>query len=191
MFRNLGYSGDEVELNKRLRSMDFGSPDQWLAGSAPVPQPKKLTNLKAVRENRFELTGTKADVIFDPQTAQVALNGAGKWDSIEVAAKPGVSPSDLRDRIQHILPAGFQAKTGTQAAQDSADQIKKGLSFFNIALLVFAGVALFVGAFTIFNTFSILIAQRTRELALLRAIGASPRQVRRSVLGEATIPKGC
>ena len=126
-------------------------------------------------------------VAFDPQTAQVALNGAGKWDSIEVAAKPGVSPSDLRDRIQHILPAGFQAKTGTQAAQDSADQIKKGLSFFNIALLVFAGVALFVGAFTIFNTFSILIAQRTRELALLRAIGASPRQVRRSVLGEAAI----
>jgi len=126
-------------------------------------------------------------VAFDPQTAQVALRGGGKWDTIEVAAKPGVSPSDLRDRIQRTLPPGFQAKTGTQAAQDSADQIKKGLSFFNIALLVFAGVAIFVGAFTIFNTFSILIAQRTRELALLRAIGASPRQVRRSVLGEAAI----
>ena len=85
-----------------------------------------------------------------------------------------------------MLPAGFQAKTGTQAAQDNADEIKKGLSFFNIALLVFAGVALFVGAFLIFNTFSILIAQRTRELALLRALGASPRQVRQSVLVEAT-----
>src|SRR5437660_8173602 len=109
-------------------------------------------------------------VAFDPQTAQVALNGGGKWDMIKVAAKQGVSPSDLRDRIQRVLPAGFQAKTGTQAAQDNADEIKKGLSFFNIALLVFAGVALFVGAFLIFNTFSILIAQRTRELALLRAL---------------------
>src|SRR2546428_1144615 len=126
-------------------------------------------------------------VAFDARTAQVALQGGDGWDTIEVAAKPGVSPSDLRDRIQRILPAGFEAKTGTQAAQDSADQIKKGLSFFNIALLVFAGVALFVGAFIIFNTFSILIAQRTRELALLRAIGASPRKVRRSVMAESAI----
>src|SRR5439155_23955633 len=122
---------------------------------------------------------------FDPQTAQVALNGGGKWDTVEVAANQGVSPADLRDRIQRILPAGFQAKTGTEAAQDNADEIKQGLSFFNIALLVFAGVALFVGAFIIFNTVPILIAQRTRELALLRALGASPKQVRRSVLAEA------
>lgn len=63
-FRNLGYSADEVELSKRLRSMDFGSPDQWLAGNAPVPQPKKLSPRDDVPENRFHLTNTKADVIF-------------------------------------------------------------------------------------------------------------------------------
>jgi putative ABC transport system permease protein len=126
-------------------------------------------------------------VVFDPQTAQQVLNGGGKWDSVAVAADPGVSPAQLRDRIQEILPKGYEAKTGEQAAQDQSDQIKQALSFFNIALLVFAGVALLVGSFLIFNTFSILIAQRTRELALLRALGASARQVLRSVLVEATI----
>ena len=64
VFRNLGYSADEVELSKRLRSMDFGTPDQWLAGNAPVPQPKKLSPKDQVAENRFELTNTKADLIF-------------------------------------------------------------------------------------------------------------------------------
>jgi len=124
---------------------------------------------------------------FDPHTAQQALNGGGKWDTLEVAADPGVSPAELRDRIQQALPSGFQAKTGEEAAQANADQIKQGLSFFNIVLLVFAVIALFVGSFIIFNTFSILIAQRTRELALLRALGATAKQVRRSVITEAFI----
>src|SRR5258708_34550029 len=64
VFRNLGYSADEIELDKRLRSMDFGSPDQWLAGNAPVPQPKKLSPPDQVSANRFALTNTKADDAF-------------------------------------------------------------------------------------------------------------------------------
>lgn len=64
VFRNLGYSGDEIDPGKRLRSMDFGTPDQWLTGSAPVPQPGKMAHLDQVRQNRFELTNTKADLIF-------------------------------------------------------------------------------------------------------------------------------
>ena len=126
-------------------------------------------------------------VAFDPQTAQTALNGQGKFDEIDVTAQSGVSPQELRDRIQRILPANFQAKTGEEAAQKNSDDIKRALSFFNIALLVFAAIALFVGAFIIFNTFQILVTQRTRELALLRALGASPAQVRRSVIAEAII----
>src|SRR5204862_4012822 len=118
---------------------------------------------------------------FDAQTAQTALNGNGAFDEIDVAAAPGVSPTELRDRIQAILPEGVQAKTGAQAAADTSSDIKKSLGFFNIALLVFAAIALFVGAFIIFNTSQILVTQRTRELALLRALGASARQIRTSV----------
>ena len=64
VIRNLAYEGDEIELSKRLRSADFGTPDQWLSGSAPIPKPDDIQDKSAVRENRFELTGTKADVIF-------------------------------------------------------------------------------------------------------------------------------
>ena len=124
---------------------------------------------------------------FDPASAQIALNGGGEFDEIDVAADPGVTPTVLRDRVQQVLPPAFEAKTGAQAAESSASDIKDALAFFNIALLVFAGISLFVGAFIIFNTFSILIAQRTRELALLRALGASPAQVRGSVLAESLI----
>ena len=126
-------------------------------------------------------------VAFDPATAQVVLKGGGKFDSIRVAAEPGVSPTTLRDRIQAVLPPGFQATTGQQQAATDSQQIKDELKFLTIGLLIFAGISLFVGAFIIFNTFSILIAQRTRELALLRALGATPAQVRRSVVIEAAI----
>jgi len=126
-------------------------------------------------------------VAFDPDTAQSALNGNGTYDSIEVAAEQGLAPEELRRRIQRVLPEDVQAKTGEQTAQDSSDDLKQALSFFNIVLLVFAAVALFVGAFIIFNTFQILVTQRTRELALLRALGASAAQIRRSVIFEAIV----
>ena len=126
-------------------------------------------------------------VAFETQTAQIAFDAEGKFDTILVAAEERVSPTELRDRIQRILPEGAQAETGEEAAANDAADIKEALSFLNIALLVFAGVAVFVGAFIIFNTFSILVAQRTRELALLRALGASPGQVRRSVIAEAFV----
>src|SRR2546430_1943556 len=111
----------------------------------------RIVGIFGFRNGATNLAGATV-VAFDPATAQRVLGGHGSWDTIDVAAKQGVSPSDLRDRIQRILPRGFQAKTGEQAAQENADQLRKGLSFFNIALLVFAGVALFVGAFIIFNT---------------------------------------
>ncbi|MDP9343506.1 MAG: ABC transporter permease [Actinomycetota bacterium] len=149
------------------------------------PMEATITGIAGFGESDSLLGATL--VAFDPQTAQQALQGNGRWDDIRVAAQPGVSATDLRDRIQRVLPSGYEAKTGSQAAQSSSEDIKKNLSFFNIALLVFAGISLFVAAFTIFNTFSILVAQRTRELALLRALGASTRQVRRSVLVEAVI----
>jgi putative ABC transport system permease protein len=126
-------------------------------------------------------------VAFDPVTAQTALKGGGKFDTIDVAANAGVTDDQLKAQIQSVLPAGFQAKTGAETAAKNSRDLKKALSFFNIALLVFAVIALFVGAFIIFNTFQILVSQRTRELGLLRALGASPAQIRRSVIAEAVI----
>ena len=86
-----------------------------------------------------------------------------------------------------MLPAGFEALTGEQIAATDSGDIKDALSFFSIFLLVFAVISIFVGSFIIFNTFSMLVAQRSRELALLRALGASRRQVNRAVILEALV----
>ena len=85
------------------------------------------------------------------------------------------------------LPDGFEAVTGDKAADDAASDLVEAISFISTFLLIFAGISLVVGSFLIVNTFSILVAQRSRELALLRAIGASRRQVTRSVLFEAVV----
>jgi len=122
--------------------------------------------------------------VFDLKTAQQVLGSEGKFNEIDVVAQPGVTPEQLRDRVAGAVPGKYESITGADQAQRSAKEIQDGLGFFSTALLAFAGVALFVGAFLIFNTFSIIVAQRTRELALLRCLGASRRQVLGSVLLE-------
>ena len=124
---------------------------------------------------------------FDAAAAQVLLGRVGQYDAVRVAAEPGVSPSQLQERIAAQLPPGVEAITGEQSSDETSATIQRALGFVNIVLLIFASVALFVGAFLIFNTFSILVAQRSRELALLRALGASRGQVMGSVLLEAVL----
>ena len=119
--------------------------------------------------------------------AQEITDRAGQFDQISVAAAPGVTPEQLRDRIARVMPRQVQVETGDEAAQRQTDDIEKNLGFFRIALLVFAGVSLFVGAFQIFNTFSITVAQRTREFGMLRTLGASRRQILSSVGIEALV----
>ncbi len=121
---------------------------------------------------------------FDLATAQSLFGKTGKLDQIRVAKKSGVSQQQLLASVRSILPAGTQVRTGdAQASKDSAD-VKSFLSFLQKFLLGFGGVALFVGSFVIANSLSITIAQRTREFATLRTLGASRRQVRLSVLLE-------
>ena len=108
---------------------------------------------------------------------------SGGSTRIDAVGDGSVSALELRTRVERALPDGYEALTGTQVADEQADQIQDALGFFNTFLLVFAGISLFVGAFMILNTFSILVAQRTRELALLRALGASRGQVLASVVG--------
>ena len=123
--------------------------------------------------------------IFDVPTAQRLFNKVGRFDQIEVAAKPGVSPDRLAASIRNVLPPGEQVRTGKAEAKHQAHDTDQFASILQKFLLAFGFVALFVGAFVIANTLSITIAQRTRELATLRTIGASRNQVLRSVIAEA------
>jgi putative ABC transport system permease protein len=131
--------------------------------------------------------GVQFVAFTDEVAQQLMLGEPDVWSAVAVQATDGVDPAQLRDRISAELGEGYNVKTGEQLAAEQADQLKQGLSFFNNILLGFAGVALFVGTFLILNTFSIIVAQRTRELALVRAIGASRRQMIGSVLLEATV----
>ena len=124
---------------------------------------------------------------FDTPTAQALLGSVGKFDSIDVVAQPGADKATVQRDIAAVLPHGVEVVTGQTVINEATNAISQGLGFFNTALLVFGFIALFVGGFTILNTFSITVGQRTRELALLRIVGASRRQVFRSVLGEAFI----
>ena len=124
---------------------------------------------------------------FTPARAQQLSGYVGRWEQIAVSAEPGVSENELKQRIAAALPKGTEAITGKQSTDETASQIKDGIKVFSYVLVAFGLISLFVGAFLIFNTFSMLIAQRTRELALMRALGASRRQVTGSVLGEALV----
>jgi putative ABC transport system permease protein len=125
---------------------------------------------------------------FDLPTAQELLNRNGKFDEIDAAAAEGVTPEQLRDRVRAVLDPRYEVLTGAELAEDTAAQINDTIGrFLSTALLAFAFVSLLVGGFLIFNTFTIIVAQRTRELALLRCLGASRRQVMSSVLLESLI----
>ncbi|MEW1889346.1 ABC transporter permease [Streptomyces sp. NPDC085659] len=126
-------------------------------------------------------------VLFDTPVAQQLFLRPGEFKDVSVAAAPGASDQKLLAAVKPLLPKDAEAKTGKARANEQAEDIEAGLSSLNKLLLAFAGVALFVGVFLIANTFTMLVAQRTKELALMRAVGASRRQVKRSVLLEAAV----
>ena len=122
---------------------------------------------------------------FDLATAQQLFDKVGQLDGIAVRGAPGTDPEELRDDIAAVLPPGTEALTGTQVADEGSTAIREGLGAFTQILLVFAGVSLLVGAFVIWNTFAVTVAQRRREIALLRAVGATRRQVLGGIIIEA------
>jgi putative ABC transport system permease protein len=124
---------------------------------------------------------------FDLPTAQRLFKKVGQLDEIAVAAKPNVPDAELVKEIQGILPPTAQVRTGSQQAAEDAADTNDFISFLRGFLLAFAGIALFVGSFVIANSLSITIAQRTREFATLRTIGATNRQVLGSVVVEALV----
>lgn len=118
---------------------------------------------------------------------QIFLGGQDVFTGASLSAAPGVTQQQLADAAQQVLPADFKALTGDDAIKESQDAVGEFLGIISTFLLVFAIIAVVVGAFIIVNTFSILVAQRIRDLALLRALGAGRRQVGRSVLLEALV----
>lgn len=124
---------------------------------------------------------------FQEETAKDLFTDGSHSQAIDLQAVPGVSPEQLKERVAGLIGDDYKLRTGDQVRQDEKDSINQFLDVFNYILLAFAAIGLIVGTFIIYNTFSMIVAQRVRELALLRAIGASRKQVTRSVLLEAFV----
>ncbi|HET6949168.1 MAG TPA: FtsX-like permease family protein [Acidimicrobiales bacterium] len=147
--------------------------------------PLEVTVSGIARIGGADSPGGATFAMFTTKAAQRYVGEVDRFDSISVAAEDGVSQQELVDRIGRVLPSGVEVVTGATVTEENQDALRQGLSFFNTFMLVFAAVALLVGGFIIFNTFFITVAQRTRENALLRAIGATRKQVLAAVLIEA------
>jgi putative ABC transport system permease protein len=181
-FETLDYVEGRKPRTAREASIDTQTAD---TGDLEVGDPIRLAGARAAKtytlvgltklgETSFGGAGIAQVVLPE---AQRVTDRVGQFDQISVAGADGVTPEELRDRIARVMPRQVQVETGEEAAQRQTEDIADNLKFLRIALLVFAGVSLFVGAFQIFNTFSITVAQRTREFGMLRTLGASRRQL--------------
>jgi putative ABC transport system permease protein len=175
---------DEVVIDKKS-SDDTGYRVGDTAQVLTKGGPQDVTIAGIAQFGDADSPGGASFVLFTLDAAQRLIAEPDKFDSILVIADDGISPTEIVQRIAPALPTGTEAVTGSEVTQESQDEIKQGLSFFNTFMFVFAAIALLVGGFIIFNTFFITVAQRTRENALLRALGAKKRQILVSVLVEA------
>ena len=170
---------DKATANEqRLRAWETGS-----ASSARGPV-RQYTITGIARYGTVNSIGGATIAVFDVPTAQALLGKRGQYDTIFVAARKGVSSEQVVRDLRSVVPATAQVKTGQQQADADSKATKDNSKFVQMFLLGFGFIAVGVGAFVIFNTLSITLAQRIRELATLRTLGASRRQIKRSVLTE-------
>jgi putative ABC transport system permease protein len=179
-------AADEVVIDKAMAEKEDIEIGNIVGVQAEGPV-RRLNVSGIVKFGAVSTIGGATLAGFDLATAQELFGKPGKLDEIAVAAKPGVTDPELMQQINEILPPGTQVRTGSAVAEDDAEGTNEFISFLQTFLLAFGGVALFVGSFVIANSLSITIAQRTRELATLRTLGASRRQVRRSIVIEALV----
>ncbi len=179
---------DEIVLDEgAAEAGDYRIGDR-VALLAPFGALERTATLVGTAEFNGGGTAGATLLVFSTEGAQdLFFQGKDVFNRISLTAAPGVTQQELADAASAVLPDGFEAVTGDTVAKESQDAIGGFLDVITIFLTVFAIIAVIVGGFIIVNTFSILIAQRTRELALLRALGASRSQVTRSVLVEAFV----
>jgi putative ABC transport system permease protein len=178
---------DEVVIDRstaRKKHIEVGDEIKIEAQGAATPF--TVSGLVQFGSSNLDIGGATL-AGFDLRTAQKLFKKEGKLDQIRVSRKSGVSEADLLKQIGEILPPQTQVRSGIAQAETDASDTNEFTSFLQTFLLSFGGIALFVGAFVIANSLSITIAQRTREFATLRTIGASRRQILRSVLLESFI----
>lgn len=178
---------DEIALDKATAlagRLKIGDSVRFAVDGPTIT--KRLVGVVSSQDPRVTAGGSLA--LFDTATAQQLFLEPGKFDELTVAAISGTDQQKLTAEVGKVLPEGLaQAISGTDLAAQQSEEISRSNRSLSQSLLIFAGIALFVGVFIIANTFTMLVSQRSREIALLRAIGASRRQVVRSVLIEAAL----
>ena len=179
-------TADDVVMDKETATKDhFAVGDRVRVLLRHAPQTFTITGIVTFGDDN-NLAGATLAGFYLP-TAQQLFDSRGSYDTINILAKPGADNVSLQRAIANTLPPGVEVVSGQTVINELSSTVGSDLSVLSTALLVFAFISLFVGAFTIFNTFSITVGQRTRELALLRVVGASRRQVFGSVVGEAAV----
>jgi putative ABC transport system permease protein len=179
-------SPNEVDIDAETASRQHFAIGQQIGVIARGPA-ERFRIAGIVNFGGVSSLGGATIALFPLATAQRIFNKPNQYDEIDVAARKGSSPQQLVGAIRPLLPPNTQVRTGQQQAQQQVKDTSGFLAIFQDFLLAFGGVALFVGSFVIANTLSITIAQRTRELATLRTLGATRRQVLTSVMIEALV----
>ena len=170
------------ETTAERGKLEVGDEVTLVTPGDPPTIKARLTGIFAFGEGG--LNGATLSVFDRAYLQELLVDGRDVYQQISVEVADGVTQREAADAIQEVLPEGTVARPGDEVVETNRKALDQILGLLNTFLLVFAGVSLVVGTFLIINTFSILVAQRSRELALLRALGASRRQVNRSVLAE-------
>ena len=176
------------QINLDVSSAERGDYEVGDEVTLLLPTGELRQTFELVGTSNFNGGGTAGATLalLETSAAQdLFLDGEDAFTTVSLTAAEGVSQTELADAAKTVLPDGFTAVTGQEVIDESDEQIGQFLDVISYFLIAFAVIAIVVGAFIIFNTFSILVSQRVRESALLRALGASRRQVTRSVLIEA------
>src|SRR6185437_5105628 len=163
----------------------YKAGDQVVIGTLGKKHTYRLSG--TVSFGSVDSLGLASIAAWDVRTAQALLGRDGRYDSVSLVAAKGSSPSAVVSAVKPLLGTNLEVKDSKAQAKDDADNLNEGLRTIKLFLLAFGFIALLVGAFVIFNTLSITVAQRTREYATLRTLGASRKQVMRSVKIEGVV----